>query len=236
MASIIDSFKDTFSDRLSFIKIAVLATPVYYTYRLYVDAAGDYTGFWWMALFTFLILFGFLTKVTNNIINDNDTVLPSLNPFPIIWSASKGLLAILVPGLISYFIAVYLCSLINIIDWLDITMKTVIWIVYAAVVLTSFLMYAKREKIQDAYNVKVIFDEAGDLMVVILVFIIQLIVINIPTVVFIGYTILVLFGFGPVFDVFVSLALVFNVGVTGHYLGQTQFEVIEYKRKNAKPF
>jgi hypothetical protein len=230
MASIIDSFKDTFSDKFAFIKIAVLSIPVYFTYEAYINA--DYANFFWLVSITFLLLFGFLAKVTNNIINDKESVLPSLNPLPLLFSALKGLLAILLPGLICYFIASYICSIINIIPWLDITLKTIIWIIVTAVILTSFLMYAKREKIRDAYNVKAVFNEAGDLMVVILLFILQLILINLPTVVFIGYTILVLFGFGPFFDAFVSLAIVFNIGITGHYLGQTQFEVIEYKRKN----
>lgn len=232
MASIIDSFRDTFSDKLSLFKIAIFALPVYITYGLYINSKGDFSGFWWMASVTFILLFGLMSRVAYNVINDKETVLPSLNPIPLLKSSFKGLIAISVPAVISCFAANYFCSLINFAPWLDTTMKVLIWAVAASVILTSFLMFVKKESIKDAYDFKIIFEEAGDFIWVILIFLIQLVVVNIPTVAFIGYVILILFGFGWLFDAYVSLAFVFNIAVIGHYLGQVQFEVLEYKRNS----
>ena len=230
MASIVDSFREVFSDRLAFLKLIILAIPADYTYSLYLSAVGDhdYSGYYQMLYLTLFLYFGVLVKVTNNVINERDLVLPSFNPFPIAIAGLKGLLAILPSALISCLIANYLCSIINIIPWLDITLKTIIWLVVASIIITSFLMFSSKGRILDAFNVKVLFEKAGDLIVTLIFFIIQLVVINIPTTAFIGYTLLILFGFGQFFNFYIALAVAFNVAVMGHYFGQVHYETIVY--------
>lgn len=230
MASIIDSFRGTFGDNLSFLKIFILSVPLYYSYQVYLNIKNDYTGFFGLAFITLFLLFGFLIKVTNNVLNEKDFVLPSFNPLPLIFSALKGIIAVGPATWISCALANYVCSFINIIPWLDITLKSVIWLVAIAVITTSFLMFATKEKIMDAYNLKILSDKAGDLIIVLVFFIFQLFVINLPTTVFIGYVLLVLFGFGHIFDGFVAIALVFNIAVTGHYMAQVHYEVFSYEK------
>lgn len=232
MASIVDSFRETFSDNFSFLKFFVLSIPLYFSYELYVNAKNDYSGFFWLFGLTLFFLFGFLIKVTNRVLNESDSVLPSLNPLKLAFSAFKGIIAIGPLTWISCALANYVCSFINIIPWLDITLKTLIWLVAAAISVTAFLMFAAKEKIIDAYHLKVLSDKAGDMIVVLLFFVLQLLVINIPTTVFIGYTLLVLFGFGPVFNAFIAIAIVFNVAVTGHYLAQVHYELFSYEKTN----
>ena len=89
-------------------------------------------------------------------------------------------------------------------------------------------MFTTKKRILDAYNLSVLSLKAGDLIVVVLFYLLQLIIINIPTNAFIGYTLIVLFGFGPVFNAFLAIALVFNIVVTGQYLGQVHYENIIY--------
>lgn len=228
MASIVDSFREVFSDNLSFLKILVLAIPVYYSFQLYIEAKGNFSGFFGVLFITLFFLLGFLTKITTNVVGEKDSILPSLNPFKLAFASIKSILAVGPLTLISCLLANYICSLINILQWVDFTFKFIIWLFVAAIIITSFLMYSTKERIADAYNISVLFLRAGDLMVVILFFIIQLIVINIPTIGFIGYTVLVLFGFGPVFNLFLALGLVFNIAVFGHYLGQVHYENITY--------
>lgn len=234
MASIIDSFRETFGDNLSFLKIFVWAIPVFFSYQLYIISKTDYTGFFILAVITVILLFGLLIKVTNGVLNQSDSVLPSINPFPLFLSALKGLLAILPYALISCFLANYLCSIINIIPLLDITLKTIIWLVAAAVIVTSLLMYTTRERILDAYKPKILFDKAGDAILMLLFFVIQLVVINIPTTAFIGYIVLVIFGIegslGLIFDFYIAMVIVFNVAVTGHYFAQMHYELIGHSR------
>ncbi len=230
MASVVDSFKESFSDRLSFLKFIVLTIPVYYSYQVYMQSKGDLTGFFWLAGIVLFFLFGFLIKVTNNVSNEKTYVLPSLNPVYLASSAFKGIVAVGPICLVSVLLANYLCSIINIIPWLDITLRVLIWGITASIIITPFLMFAFKENIADSFNIKVFAEKAGDLIFIILFFIIKLLVINIVTVGFIGYTLLILFGYGPIFDFFVSLALVFNIAVIGHYLGQVYCETIGYEK------
>ena len=226
MASIVDSFREVFSDNLAVLKIIVLTIPLFYSYPLYVQAKGDHTGFTWMAVLTFLLLFGFLIGTAHNIISESDAVLPSLNPLKLLFNALKGILAVGPTILIWCWVANYITSLIYIVPWLDITLKVIIWIIVTAVILTALLMFCRRQRISDAYNLKFIFEKAGDLIVVVLFFMVQLLLINLPTTGFIGYVLLLLFGFGPVFDFYVALIIVFNLGVLGHYLGQVNYEAL----------
>ena len=93
-------------------------------------------------------------------------------------------------------------------------------------------MFATKEKITNAYNIKLLFDKAGDFITVLIVFIIKLLVINLPTTAFIGYTLFMLFGIGPIFHFFWALVLVFNIAVTGHYMAQVHYEIFSYEKIN----
>lgn len=229
MSSIIDSFREVFSDKFSFFKLLILSAPVYYSYYLYVNSKGNFAEYGWISILTILLVLGFLTKVTNNVINERDWILPSFNPFPILYSGVKCVLAIGVFSYVFFLLANYICSFINIIEWLDITLKFLIWTIFASIIVTSFLMFAQKEKVLDAYKLKVLGEKAGDLIVVLLFFILQITIINIPTTFFIGYTLLILFGFGFLFDFYVIFAIMFNVSVIGHYLGQIHYETLGFK-------
>lgn len=228
MASILDSFREVYSDHLSFIKILAFSIPVFYCYQLYTGAkvSGIFDGFFLTAYITLFFIFGFIIEITHNVINERDRILPSLNPITLAATSFKGFLAVGPAILITCFIANYLSAFINIIFWLDITLKTVLWLVAASIIVTSYLLFAVNKKILEAYNVKTIFQKAGDLIVVLIFFVLQLVIINIPTSAFIGYTVLVLFGYGSVFDAFIVIAVVFNLAVLGHYLGQVNYEVL----------
>lgn len=228
MASILDSFREVYSDNLSLLKIFILSIPVFYCYQLYMTAKtnGDYNNFFLVSYIVLFFLFGFIIDITNNVINERDRILPSLNPFHIALTSLKGLVAVGPSILISCLAANFLMGYINIIFWLDITLKSVIWIVAVSIIITSYLMFAANKKIVEAYNVKKIFQKSGDLIVSLIFFILQLVIINIPTTAFIGYTLFVLFGLGFVLDAFIVFALVFNITVLGHYLGQVNYEVL----------
>lgn len=228
MASIVDSFREVFSDRLSFFKLLLLTIPAYYCYQLFQQTKVDFSGFWFLTYVTSFFIFGFLIEVTNNVISENDSILPSMNPFKMALDGFKGLIAVGPAALICSLLANYVCSLINIIFWIDIALKSIVWLVVASVVVTSFLLFCAKKRILDAFNFPVLYLRAGDIIVVILFFILQLVIINIPTCAFLGYTLLVLFGFGPVFNFFVAYAIIFNLAVTGHYMGQAHYEAIAF--------
>lgn len=232
MASIIDSFRDTFSDNLAFFKFIVFAVPIYFLYDLFLKGESNTAMFSWLFGILVFFLFGFLIQTTRRVLNEDESVLPPLNPVKFAVSSVKGLLAVAPIGCISYFLGNLLASFINIYSWVDVTLKSILWIVMASVPLTAFLMFIRRERVVDAYNLQAISDKAADLIVGIIFFIIQLFVANLVTTAFLGYVLYILFGFGPIFYFFASVAIVFNVGATGHYLAQLQYEVLGYDREN----
>lgn len=234
MASIIDSFKETFGDNSAVLKIFVFATPVYFCVQGYFEAKGRILEIIDILSFTLIWIFGFLIETTKNIVNEGETLLPSFNIFKMLLSSLKGIIAIGPITFICCFLASYFCSLINIIPWFDITLKTIIWIVATSVIVTTFLMYVPKESFKEAYNIKRLFEKAGDLIAALIFFIIQFIIANIPTFIFIGYALLVLFGFGNIFNIFLAIAIVFDTAVIGQYLGQIYYETMGFD-KNAKP-
>lgn len=231
MASIVESFKELSADRFVWFKIVVLSIPVYYSYQVYLQSKHDFTYFYWVVGITLFFLFGIIIKIANNVINTNNCILPSLNPLKLAFSAVKGLLAVGPTVIAFYLLANYLCSMIHIIPWLDITLKSLIWMVVSSFVLTSFLMFSARENILDAFHLKAFFEKAADLIVIILFFLLKLAFINLLINGFIAYVIFILFGFGPFFDYFVVIVVVLNICIIGHYMGQVHFENLsDYKK------
>lgn len=230
MASVIDSFKETFGDRMSFLKLLVFAVPIFVSYDLFTSAKSDFGQATILAIITLFLLFGFLTKITGNVINERDSLLPSLNPVKLAITAAKSIIAIGPITLICYLLANYACTVINFVQWLDIILEFLVWLIVLAIIVTAYLMFAPKERITDAYKMKLLYQKAGDLIVTLIVMVIQFILINLPTTGFIVYTLYILFGFGPILNFFLAYALVFNIASMGQYLAQVHYEVFSYEK------
>lgn len=228
MASIIDSYREVFTDRFGILKVFIFALPLYYSYQLYLTANGDFNLFFWVSGLTLFFILGFITRTTNNVINDAQSITPSLNPIKLAFAAIKALIAMTPYIAIFGWLANYACSFINIVPQTDIVIKSVIWLIASSIILASFLLFVKNENILDAFNLKIIFEKLGDIIVSILVFILQFAVINFIIMGFIGYALNILFGPGFIFDFFIALAVSFNIAITGHYLAQMQYDNITY--------
>lgn len=226
MASIIDSFRDVATDKFAFIKFVILTIPVYYSYQVYTGSKSGYGGFFMVAGITLFFLLGFFIQIVNNMLVAADSVLPSLNPFKLGFVAFKGLVAILPVSWISIWLASKVTSIIYIVPWLDMTLKVSIWLVVTAVVMTALLMFCTHEKIKDVFNFQLLSKASGDMILALIFYVIQLIIINLPTAGFIGYTLKILFDYGPAFNFFVALAVVFNLAVSAHYMAQVHYELL----------
>ena len=236
MASILDSFRETFNDKFGFFKILIFAIPLYYFYTEYLKGAAAFYSCMFFIYITAFFLFGFFVQITNAVMNEEDWVMPALNPLKIGFSSIKGIIALLPSTAISVGIGLYVTQFINTIPWLDTTLKTIIWIVVASVILTSFLMFAKEENILRAFNLKKLSEKSGDAILGIVFFLLQLLIMNIPTSGFIGYAIYMIFGFGPVLSFFIAYAIIFNLVASGHYLAQLDYEIIGYDdNQKSKP-
>lgn len=230
MASVIDSFREVFSDKFSFLKITILAIPVYYSYLLYTQPGQNPTFFALIAGLTAFFLFGFLVEVSVNVVNDDFKLIPSLNPIKLSMSAMKGILSIGPITFVLYTIANFICTRINVIAWFDSAVEGIIWAIVLSNIITAYLMFISEEKIIDAFNIKLIFEKSGDFVVIVALYVIQLAAINLVTTGFIAYTLNLLFGAGPILNFFLAIALVFNAGAMGHYLGQLHCETIGYDK------
>lgn len=230
MASIVDSFRDIFSDKYSFFKIIIFTIAIYYDYPLYLNYKNDPASFTILTFIIAFFLFGFLIKTTNNIINERICILPSLNPIQLGISSIRGFLAILPSTLISCFLANTACSMLHTIEWFDYTAKTIIWVLAASVIISSYILFTVNEKIIEAYKLWKLSDKAGDIIVTIIVLIIQLLLVNAIVLGFLIYAIMILFGAGPILNFVISLAVVYNICAIGHYIGQMHYENVQYKK------
>lgn len=225
MASIIDSIKEIYSDKFSLAKLVLLAVPVYYSYQVYLQSKQDYTFFLMVAGITLFILFGFFTDLINNVISERDYILPR-NPFKMIFLGIKGVIALAPVCYISYLSLNYLYALIIPIPVFGFAFMYMFSVIFAGIILTSFVMFSSRGNIFDTYNVKILFKKSGDMIINIMFFLLQLMVINTLIVGFIGYMLWLLFGFGQILTFFITYVLLFNLSIVGHYIGQTNYEVI----------
>lgn len=227
MASIIDSFRDVFTDKLSILKVVVLSIPLFYSYWIYMNSKSDYSWFFFVFGITVFFLLGFFIKIVNNmLVADSNSILPSLNPLTLGFTALKGVLAILPVTWISIWLASKICSIIFIVPWLDTILKICVWLVAVAMIVTNLLMFCTRESIKDAYNLKLLSNTSGDMILSLIFFVIQIVLINLPTTGFIGYTLKVLFDYGYIFSFFVTMAVVFNIAVAAHYMAQVHYELL----------
>lgn len=238
MASIKDAFEEALQDNLAALKYIIYAAPLFYCTYLYTTADKDYTGFWWMASITFLLLFGFMLKCTSNVRKGLDHVLPSFNIFGLFWDGIKGLVALGPSIAINCWLASLIIGQVNIYipdPNVNLVFKIIVWSVFGAIMLTGYMLYAKNFKISDAYNLKVISESSMDILVRIIFMVPGLAVIDGLIVGAVTYVIWVFVGLPNMFcTYFWCVAAIFNLAIIGNYIAQVDYESIEIK--NEKDF
>ncbi len=233
MASIKDAFDEALQDNMGVFKYLIFAAPLYYTVYLYSTSEKDFTGFWWMASITFLLLFGFMLKCTSNVRKGLDHVLPSFNIFNLFWAGIKGLIA-LGP---SIAINCWIASLIS--GQIDVyfpdpnvanVFKIITWCLFGSIILTGYMLYAKNFKIGDAYNLKVISESCVDILIRIIFMLPGVAIIDGLIVGSVSYVFWVFLGLpNPICTYFWCMAVVFNLAMIGNYIAQVDYESIEAK-------
>lgn len=229
MASIKDAFEESFQDNHSFFKFFVLALPVYYCTNAYLNKENLVPLFWVFTL-TFLLLFGFVIKCTTNVRNGANNVLPGLNIFDLIWTGTKGTVALGPVIVINCILAHYLCKFTAnfIVDEGTLNVfKFVIWSIFGAIIMTGYLGYAKTFKIKDAYNFKAISQSSTDVLIAVLFMIPQVLLAAGLVLVPASYILWLFFGMSHSIAIFYyCIVFVFTLAVSAHYLAQIDFEVI----------
>ena len=237
MASIKDAFEEAIQDNGALTKYFLFAIPVYYCTGLYLNSdKNELSKFWTISIITFILLFGFLIECTTNVRNGKDSVLPSYNIIAIFWSGIKGIVALGPSIVLNSTLAYFTCNLIS--NYVTeattlLMLKCMVWGVFGAFILTSYLCYARTFKISDAYNLKSISDSSMDILIAIIFMIPQILIADALLISPVTYIVWIFFGIPhPIAIFYWSMCLIFNLAMCGHYLAQIAYETIAVKENS----
>jgi hypothetical protein len=229
MASIKDSFDEVLQDDKSIIKCVLLALPLYYCTDLLMQKA-DMGYFTFIALVTGILLLGVALKCTQNVRKGQIYVLPSFNVFGILFEGIKGLIALSPLIILAYAIEYFIIQILNNIFAGTDFLNPFIWVTSAicsSIIYTGYLLYAKNFKILDAYNFVSIGKYCIDVLVAIIFMKIKLIFVDLIILVPVTYIVWLFFGIPHPIAIFLwCVVAAFNIAMIGHYLAQTDYEII----------
>src|SRR5574344_1711702 len=217
MASVLDSFKEILDDKSTIVINLLLTIPIFYTYVLFKSQNSDFTLFFYITSFLLILI---IAETANFYITQDKNVFHILNPLKLILMAFQLLLGVIPVGIITVFLTISIINFINIEYYTDIVLKTGVWIVSIAIILTSFLSFIKDRKILNAYNVVKIFKRGGDTIGATFKLVLCLLIFNAVTFGVFGYILYIFFKFDLITVVFICYAVAFNVSVIGHHLAQ----------------
>lgn len=227
MISIIDSFKDILTERFSVLKLLVFTVPLYYS----INAFGqqNLNNFYVVFFCTVFFYLGFLIKSMNNIENQQNIVLPAINPIKLFISAVKAIIALAPAVIITGLLGYHVCLLIHLPQVPDIILKSIIWIILDSIAIASTMLYCEKERIADAFRFGTIFSKLGDVIATVIGLLASLVLLNAILSGVIGYVLSLLFGFGLIFDFFITFVIIFNLALAARYLGKTYSEGLGYR-------
>ena len=230
MASIKDSVEEAFQDNNSLLKFILFAIPLFIIVNYSQENIPGYNL--WVIL-TSLLLFGFMLYCTYNVRAGESQVLPSFNIFSILLTGLKGIIALAPMAIVSIFLSKFIVNILTTYIPDESVVKVFSYIVYGicgSFVYTSYLLYATKFKIMDAYNIKSIFAYCVDVLVAILFMVIQVILVDAIMIAPVTYIIWLFFGIPhPVAIFFWSIIFIYTLAIVGHYLAQISYEIIEVK-------
>ena len=231
MASIKDAVEETITDSNAILKIVFYTLPLYICAQSVISGVKPNSGLLLIGiLFSSILLFGFMLKCTMNVASEDSTVLPSFNILQVFFIGLKGAIVLLPIALLSKIFGT-LCvgflanaplppNLILIFSW-------IIWIIFASFVYTGYLLYTRRAKVFDAYNISAISKYCIDIFLGVVFMKFLIAIIDLILIAPVGYFIWLFLGFdNPISIFFLCAVAVFNIGLMGHYMAQMAYEII----------
>jgi len=229
MASIVDAFNEALTENLALVKIGLYSIPIYFCTKFFL--IGQMNLFYFYGFITLVLFFGLLTQGIHNVRMSKKEIL-SINPRDILKATARGLVALLPQfalfGLIGHFIISNVKIPIEL-PHVPLIFEIIVWSIVGAIILTSYLSFAKYLKVIEAFNYKVILESCVDVFVSLLFFLPQLFIAN---VVLIGPVAYLFYFFQLPFNhwgfiFYCSLAFVVNVSILANYLAQAAYEHIK---------
>lgn len=230
MASMKDAVEDAFQENSSILKYIIYSIPLFIVIN-YTDS--DVWGYSFLVVLTVILLFGFMLTCTYNIRKCNNTVLPSFNVFTVLWRGVKGIIALAPVVLVAYFSSVYIEKLITQYianESFAAVICNITYCIFASLIFTSYLLYANRFKILDAYNIKTLSKYCIDILIAVGFMLILLVIVDFIIVAPVTYLMWLLIGISNPVAIFFWCAVgVLNLAIVGNYLAQISYEKIEVK-------
>lgn len=227
MASIKDAVEEVIQDNNSILKFIIFAIPLYFAVTSYINS--NMSAFRFVAIVTYFLLFGFLIEVTSNVRNGREFILPPFNIIKIFLSGIKGTIALGPFIALCGFAGYKLSEKISIADpAIDKVVKFIIWAICISIILTNYLCYSKRFKIIDVYNFRAISNHCIDIMLYVIFMIPQIAIVDAIILTPILYIMWLFFGLNHNISIFfMCVVAIYNLGIIGHYMAQTDYEVIQ---------
>lgn len=229
MASMVDAFRDAFSENLSYVKFVIFAIPVYFVVHFYM--IGQMAMFQTFAPLLALLIFGLFTQAIFNVRNNRKEVL-TLNPIEFLIGLLKTSVVIIPNGLIfgsiGYFLAKYNFPVSGV-PHFNTIYHIIVWLIFGSIILTSYLSFAKFHSIKQGFNYKVIFESCADVLLQLVFMLPQLAIAN---ALLVGPVAYLYFYFKVPFEhwsfvAYCSCILVVNISILANYLAQSSTEFIK---------
>ena len=228
MASIIDSLRNIVGDSAPFVKICFIAVFLFISYDVWgVDTIPILAKFSIWAV-SFLYFWGYILLTIHNTINTASVFMPNCFEFIQIFSGAFASLSALSPiCIIGYFVFQYLSTSLTFEPIVNNIITSTVMLIIFSIFSIQFLLFAKKYKIKDAYNIKAIFEFSGDVFLQTLKI---LVFITLFTGIIgwsLGYITYTLFGYGQVFCYYITAYIVFTIMLIVQYYSQLYFEYID---------
>lgn len=232
MASIRDAVDECIRERNSLLKFFVFAIPLFLCTQAILSGMKPDSGMLLIGcILTSVLLLGYMIKITLNVADESSTiVLPNLNIIVIFLIGLKGALVLAPVALISKILGALCIGLLAnapLPPQLTVVFSWIIGIIFGSFVYTSYLMYTRRGKVFDAFNVSAIFKYCVDILIAVFFMKILIAIIDIILILPIGYLLWLFLGIqNPVSIMFLCCVVVFNISLMGHYFAQIGYEII----------
>ena len=232
MASIKDAIEECVLDKNSLVKFVIYAIPLFLCAQAIMSGNSPTSSLMIVGItITSILLLGYMLKCTMNTADDSSTrVLPSYNILGVFVLGLKGTIILAPIAIISKLLAGFFIGLLAnapIPERLIMIFSWIIWIILGSFVCTSYLLYTRRGKPFDAYNVSAILKYCIDILLGVIFMKILIALADIVLLLPGGYLLWLFFGLESPISVFIlSVIAVFNISVMGHYLAQIGYEII----------
>ncbi len=230
MASIMDALDETMQEPQAKLKLAIFTLPVFAA--VFFLKGGKMDMFYLFLVPAVIVLLGILTRVCYNVMQCKEVRLPTWNPFTLIFDTIRAGIALLpaaiINGAIVYYLTTKAFTMISV-EWVAKAATYITYAVFVSIIVTVFMLYAKRFKMGDTWDIGAISNSCIDVLIQLIWMCVQ--VLFLDALIFGSLTYL--------FYVFIDKSLsnwmllyvwsmcgVFSTMLIGNYLGQLNHEAL----------